>query len=91
VARTVQNARTYDNKVAATNVPGLPNEHKEFVAILDEHVPSASREKANSSRSSTAGRYRPYPVDSMYAEAGKRVADTHDTQQEVIGVVDVPL
>ena len=84
-------ARTYDNKVAAVNVPGLPNEHTEFLAILDEHVPKREPRKGELIEKFYGRPYRPYPVDSMYAEAGKRVADTHPTQQEVIGVVDVPL
>ena len=86
-------ARTYDNKVAAVNVPGLPNEHVQFVALLDEHVPKREPKKGELIEKFYNRPYRPYPVDSMYADAqaGKRVKDTHDTQQEVIGVVDVPL
>ena len=86
-------ARTYDNKVAAVNVLGLPNEHVQFVALLDEHVPKREPKKGELIEKFYNRPYRPYPVDSMYADAqaGKRVKDTHDTQQEVIGVVDVPL
>jgi arylsulfatase A-like enzyme len=85
-------ARTYDNKVAAVNVRGLPNEHTEFLAWLDEHVPKREPRKGELLDKAYNRPYRPYPVDTQYedAQAGKPVKDTHPTQQETIGVVDVP-
>jgi len=86
-------AGTYDNKVAATNVPGLPNEHREFMALLDEHVPKREPRKGELLEKFYSRPYRPFPVDTQYAEAqaGRHPDDKHPTQQEVIGVVDVPV
>lgn len=85
-------ARTYDNKVAAVNVPGLPNEHGEFLAYLDQHVPQRAPRKGELIENYYDRRpYKPYPVDSEYQNAQEGIADgKHPTQQEVIGVLDVP-
>jgi arylsulfatase A-like enzyme len=85
-------AETYDNKVAAVNVPDLPNEHRDFLAWLDEHVPHRAPRKGELLERFYDRPYRPYPVDSQYAEAqsGLPAKDKHPSQQEVIGVVDVP-
>jgi arylsulfatase A-like enzyme len=84
--------RTYDNKVSAVNVPDLPNEHREFLAWLDEHVPYRAPRTGELLERFYNRPYRPYPVDSQYADAqeGKTPEDKHPSQQEVIGVVDVP-
>ena len=84
--------RTYDNKVAAVNVPDLPNEHREFLAYLDRHVPRRAPRKGELIENYYDRRpYRPYPVDSEYQNAQTGIVDgKHPTQQEVIGVLDVP-
>jgi hypothetical protein len=85
-------ARTYDNKVAAVNVPGLPNEHQGFLTYLDQHVPRRAPRKGELVENYYGRRpYRPYPVDSEYQNAQAGIADgKHPSQQAVIGVLDVP-
>ncbi|MCL5745280.1 MAG: sulfatase-like hydrolase/transferase, partial [Acidobacteria bacterium] len=85
-------ARTYDNKVAAVHVPGLPDEHKEFLAYLEPHVPRRAPRKGELVETYYDRRpYRPYPVDPEYQHAQAGVANgEHDGQGNVIGILDVP-
>jgi arylsulfatase A-like enzyme len=84
--------RTYDNPVAAINVPGLPNEHQQFLAFLDQHASRRPPRKGELIENYYGRRpYRPYPVDSEYENAQKGIPDgKHPSQQEVIGVLDLP-
>jgi arylsulfatase A-like enzyme len=87
--------RTYDNKVASIPIlPGIPNEHKEFLAYLKEHTPPRPAVKGELFDNDYARFYRPYPVDTQYAEAqqGGELAERRikRSQQGVVGVVDVP-
>jgi len=95
--------RTYDNKVASIpNLPGIPNEHKLFLAYLDQHVPPRAPGKGELMDEYYNRPYRPYPVDTLYQQAqqakvvdeagekhGKKQRERR-SQQGVIGVVDVP-
>lgn len=88
--------RTYDNRVSSIpNLPGIPNEHREFLAYLDQrNVPHRAPGKGELMDPAYDRPYRPYPVDTLYQEAQQgNVTDeqlkTH-SQQDVIGVVDVP-
>ena len=92
-------ARAYDNKVASIpRLPGVPNEHAEFLAYLDRHVPRRAPRKGELIDASYERPYRPYPVDTYYEQAQHgMVADKKGgrhgkqrSQQGVIGVVDVP-
>jgi len=87
--------QTYDNKVAPIpNLPGIPNEHRDFMAFLDQHVPRRAPRKGELINLDYNRPYRPYPVDTFYAQAqqgkilGGRIKKR--SQQGVIGVVDVP-
>lgn len=87
--------RTYDNEVASIpNLPAIPNEHREFLAYLDQHVPRRPARKGELINPDYQRPYRPYPVDGLYQEAQQgNVADQkrkRPSQQDVIGVVDVP-
>jgi arylsulfatase A-like enzyme len=92
-------ARTYDNKVASIpRLPGVPNEHAEFLAYLDRHVPRRAPRKGELIDAYYERPYRPYPVDTYYAKAQQGKTEDQQgrrhgkprSQQGVIGVVDVP-
>ncbi|MBI4874612.1 MAG: sulfatase-like hydrolase/transferase [Acidobacteria bacterium] len=80
-------ARTYDNRVAP-----VPEEHKQFIAYLDRHVPRRAPRKGELlERFYDRRPYRPYPADTGYADAQAGASESeHTTQGEVIGVIDVP-
>ena len=84
--------RTYDNPVAAVHVPGLPDEHQEFQAYLDKHVPRREARKGELLEKYYDGHpYKPYPVDTEYERAqagGTKVK--HNGQGNEIGILDVP-
>jgi arylsulfatase A-like enzyme len=85
--------RTYDKPVAAVNVPGLPNEHRDFIAHLDRHVPRRAPRKGELLDRFYERAYRPYPADTQYQDAQAGVdleKNKHDSQQDVVGVIDVP-
>ncbi len=92
-------AQAYDNRVASIpKLPGVPNEHAEYLAYLNSHVPRQAVRKGELIDESYQRPYRPYPVDTYYERAQKgEVADEPSgrhgkrrSQQDVIGVVDVP-
>ena len=88
--------RTYDNRVASIpNLPGIPNEHREFLAYLDKRgVPRRAAHKGELIDRAYDRPYRPYPVDPLYQEAQQGdVADEDKrkhSQGDDIGVVEVP-
>ncbi len=81
-------ARTYDNHVL-----DVPNEHRSFLAFLDQHAPQRPPHRGELLDKFYQRAYRPYPVDTQYADAQAGTGalnDKHANQQETVGVVDVP-
>jgi arylsulfatase A-like enzyme len=80
-------ARTYDNKVA-----DIKAEQQDFWAYLDAYAPQREPRKGELLDKYYNRVYRPYPVDTLYddAQSGHMGKDKHGSQQETVGIVDVP-
>jgi len=87
-------ARTYDNQVATTHTPGLPDERRLYLAWLDQRFPARPIRKGERLSNDYQRPYKPYPSDPLYDDA--QTGNTSDRkskglgQRDVFGILDVP-
>jgi arylsulfatase A-like enzyme len=87
-------ARTYDNRVATTHTPDLPDERRLYMAWLDQRFPARPIRKGERLANDYSRPYKPYPIDPLYEDAQAGIESDRKSkglgQGDVFGILDVP-